>query len=589
MAAVQRTPTPVDIRSRRAFIESMEEELKKVHEHLDRRQWKQRNGGLSTRDHQKKPQVVVQSSSPRQWYTLARSNPATSRKMLVEKEAETIGLVRVSSAQDKVQRTASVTDCSTSSSSATGSKSPTPEPNDVIRVKSPSVPLTSNNMQLSSIFTSSSLSSHDTEHSQESVPHQNKLHDEYLYSSSLQPPNSTGTISPFDETPLLVKEMPFGISPLPRSNTIHSDDDEAEDNEDNKEVVMPSAFGDLYMDDHHHRPSSNELTSPQPPQQQQQQQLSQQKRPKHNTDGDLMQHTTPTPPPPSAAVLMNRKEDDDEGLGKSSLTILENSKLLDDNGDSAYDFHRYQRMQALKENKARSEMLLLIDELKDQLREKENDVLILQERMHVEVKVREDRIKKLTRQNARSEKEKWDLLKKARDAAERSVHVKTKLDLSDNQLRSAKAELDRVNDELASVKAANKSLRLMVSDLKGRDNLISRGTQTEQPTRNNSSFETVFSDAETQTTHSSDGGSVLRDSMNITDNEEWEDMISITSSQCDTRDVTPINTPKLERGKNRRSMKKLLNRLRRTSSTGKHHSTSNLAKSSVTDTTASLG
>ena len=577
MAAVQRTPTPVDIRSRKAFIESMEEELKKVQDHLDRRQWKNRNGSTSALDPPVKSPVET-----RQWYTLARSNPATTkRRHNNEKEAESsTSFVRVSSAQDKVMRTRSMVD---SCSSTTSSMSPTPEPLDVIRVKSPLLPLTSN-MQLTSF--SSPISDQNNE-SLLSPTHQHSIHSpSYLYSSSLPRPSSKPFTS-FDETPLLVKEMPFGIvqqsrlHPLPISNSMHSDEEEEEEEDTNKNV-MPSAFGDLYMEDT--RESTQQLSQRAGGGQDDEEDDDDEDSRSSRSSDDIMQHITP----PLAVASLNRKEEDDEGIGKSSLTILESSKLIDDSNSATYEFQRYQRIQALKEEKARSEMLQIIDNLKERLSEKDNDMMLLQERLHVEVKVREDRIKKLMRQHARSEKEKWDLLKKARETAERSVHMRTKLDLNDNQLRSTVVELERVNDELSSVKAANKSLRLMVTDLKNKEAMVvDNETQTELWSTSVSSSEMLLSDAETQTA-TSEGGSGLGDSIHVPDYEDWEDMLSITSSQYDSRDVTPINTPKLERGKGRRSMKKLLNRFRRTGSAGKQHSTSNLTKSTV-EAATSLG
>ena len=98
----------------------------------------------------------------------------------------------------------------------------------------------------------------------------------------------------------------------------------------------------------------------------------------------------------------------------------------------------------------------VIEQLQIQLREKEKDIDSLQTQHLMELKVREERIKKLSRQNARLEREKWDLLKRAREAAERSVSLRTKMDLQDGSLRSMQVEMDRTRDEMSSVKAANK-------------------------------------------------------------------------------------------------------------------------------------
>ena len=105
MAAVQRTPTPIDPRSRMAFIESMEEELKRVQEHLGRRQWKQRNGSIPHSNSSTSSSSASSFRKQQQYYTLARSNPATRRRLWEprekeEEDSDEPGLCRVNSAQD---------------------------------------------------------------------------------------------------------------------------------------------------------------------------------------------------------------------------------------------------------------------------------------------------------------------------------------------------------------------------------------------------------------------------------------------------------------------------------------------------------
>ena len=572
MAAVQRTPTPVDIRSRKAFIESMEEELKRVQDHLDRRQWRYRNGSVTSTTSLEPVQRRLGQPS-RQWYTLARSNPASRKKRVDEGEVDE-SLVRVSSAQDGIVRTSSLID-----SSSCSSKSPTPEPADLItRVRSPNLPLQSSQ---DASFSSPSPSDQGRSLTRDmlSSPNRLKSPQSFLYSLSLPQASNVKTPS-YDETPLLVKEMPLGLmqSRLQQSPsdgaTMHSYEDEEEEeheSETHREVVMPSAFGDLFID----------VGTRESQQLEEEEEEEEEDTESSRSADDSLQRITP----PLEVASLNRKDEDDEGLGKSSLTIQETSKVTDDSSSSsAYDFERYQRIQALKQEKERSEMIGIINDLKEQLREKEKAMTLLQERMHVEVKVREERIKKVLKQHTRLEKEKWDLLKKAREAAERSVNLRTKLELNETQLRSSIVELDRVNDELSSVKAANKSLRLMVSDLRNKAPIVEATTQTEVSSYT-CSFPRVIplNDSQTQTSYSSDGA---RASIGV-EFEDWEDMLSVSSSQCDSRDVTPVNTPKLERGKTRRSMKKLLNRFRRTGSAGKQHSTSSLSKDSTAAT--SLG
>ena len=555
MAAVQRTPTPVDIRNRKAFIESMEEELKRVQEHLDRRQWRHRNGSTSMIDPNRRS--LGQSMQTRQWNTLARSNPASRRRMdeqimvVEEKEFE-----RVSSAQDNVLRSTTPI-CSSSCSS----NSPTPEP-EVIRVKSPFLPSTGSLHHPQNPFLPPVRDIFLRSKSQRSPSHRHQKSYPFAYSSSV-PALQPSTI-PYDEIPLLVKEMPFDLmgstlQQLPNSS-IHSDYEDEENNDTAKEVIMPSAFDDLYMEGNG---KDQQLVDKQELEEEEEQQEEEQGL----KMGDELHLEV------EQKSVLKRKDSDelDEGIGKSSLAIPEGQKLVEDR-NTFFEFGRSQRTQSLIIEKGQADQQL-VQTLREQLRKKNEEVAVQQERMHMELKLREERIKKLSRQNARLEREKWDLLKKAREATERSMNLKTKMDLQDVQLRSSTTELDRMNNELSSVKSANNSLRLMIRDLKTKIHTTNRAAQTEI-----SSSDTK-TDVETQTENVYGGHySDFRVS------QDWTDQLSVTSSQFDSRDVTPV--PHLERhGRERRSMKRLLNKFRRTRSTVKHHSVTTLAKTS----TASLG
>ena len=561
MAAVQRTPTPVDIRNRKAFIESMEEELKRVQEHLDRRQWRHRNGSTSMIDPNRRS--LEHSVQTRQWNTLARSNPASRRRMdeqimvVEEKEFE-----RVSSAQDNVLRSTTPI-CSSSCSS----NSPTPEP-EVIRVKSPFLPSTGSLHHPQNPFLPPVRDMFLRSKSQRSPIHRHQRSYPFSYSSSvpaLQPP-----IIPYDEIPLLVKEMPFDLmgstlQQLPNSS-IHSDYEDEENNDSAKEVIMPSAFDDLYMEGNG---KDQQLVDKQELEEEGEQQEEEQGL---KMEVELNLEEEQVSPGLQKSVLKRKDSDElDEGIGKSSLAIPEGQKLVEDS-NTFFEFGRNQRTQSLIVEKAQADQQLL-QTMREQLRKKNEEVAVQQERMHMELKLREERIKKLSRQNARLEREKWDLLKKAREATERSMNLKTKMDLQDVQLRSSTTELDRMNNELSSVKSANNSLRLMIRDLKTKIHTTNRASQTEI------SLSATKTDAETQTENGYGGHySEFRVS------QDWTDRLSVTSSQFDSRDVTPV--PHLERhGRERRSMKRLLNKFRRTRSTGKHHSVTTIAKTS----TASLG
>lgn len=551
MAAVQRTPTPVDIRNRKAFIESMEEELKRVQEHLDRRQWRHRNGSTSMIDPNRRS--LGQSMQTRQWNTLARSNPASRRRMdeqimvVEEKEFE-----RVSSAQDNVLRSTTPI-CSSSCSS----NSPTPEP-EVIRVKSPFLPSTGSLHHPQNPFLPPVRDIFLRSKSQRSPSHRHQKSYPFAYSSSV-PALQPSTI-PYDEIPLLVKEMPFDLmgstlQQLPNSS-IHSDYEDEENNDTVKEVIMPSAFDDLYMEGNG---KDQQLVDKQELEEEEEQQEEEQGL----KMGDELHLEV------EQKSVLKRKDSDelDEGIGKSSLAIPEGQKLVEDR-NTFFEFGRSQRTQSLIIEKGQADQQL-VQTLREQLRKKNEEVAVQQERMHMELKLREERIKKLSRQNARLEREKWDLLKKAREATERSMNLKTKMDLQDVQLRSSTTELDRMNNELSSVKSANNSLRLMIRDLKTKIHTTNRAAQTEI-----SSSDTK-TDVETQTENVYGGHySDFRVS------QDWTDRLSVTSSQFDSRDVTPV--PHLERhGRERRSMKRLLNKFRRTRSTVKHHSVTTLAKTST--------
>ena len=122
-----------------------------------------------------------------------------------------------------------------------------------------------------------------------------------------------------------------------------------------------------------------------------------------------------------------------------------------------------------------------IDRLEKKLKEKEQEVKDIRVQYARELRSKEEKIKKFTKDTSRLEKEKWELLKRAREAAERSVNLRTKLDLHDSTLRTAQNELDRTSDELSSVKSANTSLRLLVNELRTPKDTRDTAVQADTP------------------------------------------------------------------------------------------------------------
>lgn len=218
-----------------------------------------------------------------------------------------------------------------------------------------------------------------------------------------------------------------------------------------------------------------------------------------------------------------------------------------------------------------AELEELVGRLKAQLRHKHREKLEADEIYRKELRVHEERIKKLNKDNARLEREKWELLRRAREAAERSVNLRTKLDLHDSALRSTQQELQCANDELSAVRSANNSLRLLVTDLRTPTPKSDIGIQVElvpisppsiplEPRRDSI---TPHSFAESES-----GGALRRLSVDLVTSDDWEGT-SLDSSQADSRDGTPTATPQMDRrGREKRSMQKFLSKFRRSSSSG---------------------
>lgn len=229
---------------------------------------------------------------------------------------------------------------------------------------------------------------------------------------------------------------------------------------------------------------------------------------------------------------------------------------------------------------------LLIKGLQIKFREKEEDMARLQRQKERELKERDEKLKNLTREAKKIEKDKWELLKRARDAAERSLHLRTQLDIKEGSLRSVQGELDRTRDELVSVKSANTSLRALLSDLRGsRPSTADVSVQVEPELisgslRRNRSIELAFTQGGLSQEQESGGGiertadnRMSSSSLGLHWQERWErDVISVDSAslQDEGRD-TPLlmggGSQPLGSRESRRSRKKgaLLSRMMRSS------------------------
>ena len=204
-----------------------------------------------------------------------------------------------------------------------------------------------------------------------------------------------------------------------------------------------------------------------------------------------------------------------------------------------------------------------------------------------ELRERDEQLKKMSRENHRLEREKWELLRRARDAAERSLSLRTQLDMKEGALRTAQSELERQRNELLSVKSANSSLRALLSDLRAPRSSVDVGVQVEPDgaLRSVSSVEVSLHQARVDETDGRGGeferGSQARVSASSTTGDAWPDRLDWTSG-VDTssyselsRDSTPVPTPSGER-RSKKKKTSVFGRMRR--STGKRGSLTNMGK-----------
>ena len=119
-----------------------------------------------------------------------------------------------------------------------------------------------------------------------------------------------------------------------------------------------------------------------------------------------------------------------------------------------------------RSRRSHDEVSLMVQDLQLQLREKEEELGRQRRAAERDAREREELVSRLTRESQKLERERWELLKRARDGAERSLSLRTQLDLKENQLRALQADLSRTRDEMISVKSANTSLRALLSELR---------------------------------------------------------------------------------------------------------------------------
>ncbi|KAI8795496.1 kazrin isoform X2 [Biomphalaria glabrata] len=112
-------------------------------------------------------------------------------------------------------------------------------------------------------------------------------------------------------------------------------------------------------------------------------------------------------------------------------------------------------LQGMKSDRKRlkGEKLDLLSQMKQlytTLEEKETELRDFIHNYEQRVKESDDIIKQLAKEKENVENEKWEIITKAKDAAERSMILKTQLDAKEQALKEAEAQLKELRDQLAS-------------------------------------------------------------------------------------------------------------------------------------------
>ena len=246
---------------------------------------------------------------------------------------------------------------------------------------------------------------------------------------------------------------------------------------------------------------------------------------------------------------------------------------------------------------------LRLRELQLQLREKEEELGRQRRAAERDAREREEQVARLTRETQKLEREKWELLKRARDGAERSLSLRTQLDVKETQLRSLQADLIRNRDEMISVKSANTSLRALLSELRAPKPSKDVGVQVSVDggtlKRNHSmelavqelsrpssgalereiDFRASTTNLDRGTNHRISNCSAMSDGWSMTQgswerhSDHWvreQSVTSISSSQYGSRETTPTSSPQSWK-KTKKKRGALFGKLRK--STGKRGST----------------
>ena len=239
------------------------------------------------------------------------------------------------------------------------------------------------------------------------------------------------------------------------------------------------------------------------------------------------------------------------------------------------------------EDKPRPPSEKLVEETRGRLGEVVGQLGQVRQQHERALREKEEQLRKVGKENGRLEREKWELLRRARDAAERSLHLRTQLDMKESSLRAAHAELERARDELISVKSANTSLRALLSDLRAPRSSVDVGVQVELgvPLRRNPSIEIAL-DQGLAAEEDGEGGGFDRASQARTSSstlgevwpEHFERAPSVSSISELSRDATPtlLSGPSGERRSKRKKIP-IFGRMRRSS--GKRGSVNSIGES----------
>ncbi|XP_050412103.2 kazrin isoform X2 [Patella vulgata] len=120
-------------------------------------------------------------------------------------------------------------------------------------------------------------------------------------------------------------------------------------------------------------------------------------------------------------------------------------------------------LQAMKADRKRLkgeklELLKQIKQLYDTLEEKESELRDFIRNYEQRVQESDDTIKQLVLEKEESEREKWEIIKKARESAERVVLLRAQLDSKDQQIKQLEADIVEIKE--STVASVNKSVNL---------------------------------------------------------------------------------------------------------------------------------